>query len=63
MKPSGVRFGTPALTTRGMKESEIILIAELIDQAIISRTDENKLAELKLQVKKLCQKFKVPTNK
>jgi glycine hydroxymethyltransferase len=61
MKPSGVRFGTPALTTRGMKEKEIILIAELIDQAITNRADENKLAELKLQVKKLCGKFPLPT--
>jgi len=61
MKPSGVRFGTPALTTRGMKEPEIILIAELIDQAIINRADENKLAQLKLQVKKLCGKFPLPT--
>jgi glycine hydroxymethyltransferase len=61
LKPSGVRFGTPALTTRGMKEPEILLIAELIDQAIINRADENKLAELKLQVKKLCGKFRLPT--
>jgi Glycine/serine hydroxymethyltransferase len=63
MKPSGVRFGTPALTTRGMKETEIILIAELIDQAIINRADENKLAELKLQVKKLCGKFPLPSSR
>jgi glycine hydroxymethyltransferase len=61
MKPSGVRFGTPALTTRGMKEAEIKLIAEFIDQAIINRVDENKLAELKLEVKKLCGKFPLPT--
>jgi glycine hydroxymethyltransferase len=61
MKPSGVRFGTPALTTRGMKENEIREIAEFIDQAIINRADENKLAELKLEVKKLCGKFPLPT--
>lgn len=63
MKPSGVRFGTPALTTRGMKEAEIKLIAEFIDQAIINRADENKLAEIKLQVKKLCGKFPLPTSR
>jgi glycine hydroxymethyltransferase len=63
MKPSGVRFGTPALTTRGMKEKEIALIADLIDQAIINRADENKLAELKLQVKKICGKFPLPTSR
>lgn len=61
MKPSGVRFGTPALTTRGMKEKEIILIVDLIDRAIINRADENKLVELKLEVKELCGKFPLPT--
>jgi glycine hydroxymethyltransferase len=61
LKPSGVRFGTPALTTRGMKESEIKSIAEFIDQAIMNRANENKLAELKLEVKKLCGKFPLPT--
>jgi glycine hydroxymethyltransferase len=61
MKPSGVRFGTPALTTRGMKETEIKLIAEFIDQAIMNRVDEAKLAELKKEVKKLCSKFPLPT--
>jgi glycine hydroxymethyltransferase len=63
MKPSGVRLGTPALTTRGMKEKEIVLIAELIDQAIINRADEEKLAELKKEVKKLCRKFPLPTSR
>ena len=57
MKPSGVRFGTPALTTRGMKEKEVLQIAEWIDQAIINKDDEEKLAELKKEVKKLCGKF------
>jgi glycine hydroxymethyltransferase len=61
MKPSGVRFGTPALTTRGMKEAEILLIAELIDKAIINKGDEEKLAELKKEVKALCGKFSLPT--
>jgi glycine hydroxymethyltransferase len=61
LKPSGVRLGTPALTTRGMKEKEIVLIAELIDQAIINKDNEAKLAELKMEVKKLCKKFPLPT--
>ncbi|MDD5528137.1 MAG: serine hydroxymethyltransferase [Patescibacteria group bacterium] len=63
LKPSGVRFGTPALTTRGMKEKEISLIAELIDRAIMNKEDETKLAELKTEVKKLCKKFPLPTAK
>jgi glycine hydroxymethyltransferase len=60
MKPSGVRFGTPALTTRGMKEKEILLIIDLIDEAIKNRADEGKLAELKEKTKALCLKFPLP---
>jgi glycine hydroxymethyltransferase len=59
--PSGIRVGTPALTTRGMKEQEILIIADLIDQALMNKDDENKLAELKIEVKNLCQKFPLPT--
>jgi glycine hydroxymethyltransferase len=62
-KPSGIRLGTPALTTRGMKEKEIFLIADWIDQAIINRDDEARLAELKKEVKKLCGKFPLPTSR
>lgn len=61
LKPSGVRFGTPALTTRGMKEKEILLIAGWIDEAIMNKENETKLKELKSQVKKLCLRFPLPT--
>ncbi|HTX86840.1 MAG TPA: serine hydroxymethyltransferase [Candidatus Nanoarchaeia archaeon] len=60
-KPSGVRFGTPALTTRGMKEKEVSQIAAWIDEAIMNKDNEEKLAELKKKVKKLCGKFPLPT--
>ncbi|HTW96437.1 MAG TPA: serine hydroxymethyltransferase [Candidatus Methylomirabilis sp.] len=60
-KPSGVRFGTPALTTRGMKEKEVLQVVAWIDEAIMNRADENKLAELKKEIKKLCGKFPLPT--
>jgi glycine hydroxymethyltransferase len=59
--PSGVRFGTPALTTRGMKEDEILLIADIIDRALVARADEEKLSELKTEVRKLCSGFPLPT--
>jgi len=59
--PSGVRFGTPALTTRGMKEQEISLIADIIDRAIVARADEGKLSELKAEVKRICSDFPLPT--
>jgi len=60
--PSGIRVGTPALTTRGMKEAEILLIAGFIDEAIMNKDNEEKLVELKEKVKKLCQKFPLPTS-
>ncbi|MCX6798037.1 MAG: serine hydroxymethyltransferase [Candidatus Falkowbacteria bacterium] len=59
MNPSGLRIGTPAVTTRGMKETEMKIIVDLIDQALNNKEDENKLNELKAKVKDLCTKFKL----
>lgn len=50
---SGIRIGTPAITTRGITEKEIPLIAELIDQAISNKEDEDQLNKIKKQVKNL----------
>ena len=61
MKPSGIRLGTPALTTRGMGEEEINKIAKFINDAIENREDEDKLEEIKNNVKELCKKFPLPT--
>jgi glycine hydroxymethyltransferase len=61
--PSGVRFGTAALTTRGMKKTEILLIIDLIDWAIQNKENEKELVKLKKEVKNLCQKFPLPTSK
>ena len=55
--PSGIRLGTPALTTRGMKEPEMKIIAKWIDEAIKNWQDENKLAEIKKQVIEMTKKF------
>lgn len=57
MDPSGIRIGTPAVTTRGMKENEMRLIANLIDEAFKNKDNEDKLAELKKETKKICKKF------
>jgi glycine hydroxymethyltransferase len=57
MKPSGIRIGTPALTTRGMKEPEMKLIAGWIAQALEHRADEAKLATIKGEVLELAEKF------
>ena len=54
---SGIRVGTPAVTTRGMKENEMSLIADFINDAINNFENNNKLEEIRLEVKQLCSKF------
>ncbi|MDP2944422.1 MAG: serine hydroxymethyltransferase [bacterium] len=61
MNPSGIRIGTPAVTTRGMKEAEMKMIVGHINEALESKADESKLSGLKEQVKALCAKFPIPT--
>ncbi|NYF91801.1 serine hydroxymethyltransferase [Tunturiibacter empetritectus] len=57
MKPSGIRIGTPALTTRGMKEPEMRVIAGWIAQALEHRTDSSKLQQIRNQVLEMAEKF------
>jgi glycine hydroxymethyltransferase len=57
MKPSGVRFGTPALTTRGMKEEEMKQIAKWIAEALENRNDEGRLKQIHGRVSELAEKF------
>lgn len=54
---SGIRLGTPALTTRGMKEEDMEKTAALISDALEHRYDEDYLASLKKEVRKLTRKF------
>ncbi len=54
---SGIRLGTPALTTRGMKEIQMQIIAQMIAEAIEHKDDENYLTKIKEDVKKLCNQF------
>jgi glycine hydroxymethyltransferase len=56
---SGIRIGTPTVTTRGMNEKEMGAIASLIDEAIAGRADEKVLAAIRGKVKKLCVKFPI----
>jgi len=57
MKPSGIRIVTPALTTRGMKEPEMLVIAGWIAQALEHRTDPTKLQQIRGQVLEMAEKF------
>jgi glycine hydroxymethyltransferase len=54
---SGIRIGTPAVTTRGMKEREMDAISELIDKVLKSLEDERLHSDIKEKVKALCKKF------
>ncbi len=56
---SGIRVGTPAVTTRGMKEKEMEIIAEFINKAISNSGNEKVLSEIKEDVKNLCLAFPV----
>ena len=57
MKPSGIRIGTPALTTRGMKEEEMRQVGRWISEALHHRTDASVLGKIRKQVLGLAEAF------
>ena len=59
---SGVRIGTPSVTTQGMREAEMPLIAEYIVTVLRNRNDAAKVAEVRAKVAQLCAKFPVYAN-
>jgi glycine hydroxymethyltransferase len=60
LRPSGVRLGTPAATSRGMKESEMKEIARIMLDAMKHHEDTAKLAALRNETRALCARFPVP---
>jgi glycine hydroxymethyltransferase len=59
-KPGGIRIGTPAVTTRGMKEEEMLEIADLINEALIGRDDHAALERVRDKVRELTRCFPLP---
>jgi glycine hydroxymethyltransferase len=62
-RPSGIRLGTPALTTRGLKEDHMAQLAKWMRQAIDARDDDAKLAALREEVKTFALQFPLPSDK
>lgn len=56
---SGLRIGTPAITTRGMKEPEMAIIAQLIKRVLENPTDQNELEDTRSEVSELCARFPI----
>ena len=62
-RPSGIRLGTPAITTRGLKQNHMAQIAVWMKQAIDNRDNPTELAKLKLEVTKFARTFPLPSDK
>lgn len=60
MKPSGIRVGTPAVTTRGMKEADVEQVADFMHEAISNRADEQALGTIRERVFLFNQAFPLP---
>jgi glycine hydroxymethyltransferase len=60
MDPSGLRIGTPSVTSRGMKEKEMVAIAAWIDRVIDAADDERTLAKIRAEVAEFCKAFPAP---
>lgn len=61
--PSGIRLGTPAITTRGLKEKDMEQVAAWMKEAIMARDNPERLEELRLEVRTFALKFPLPNDK
>lgn len=60
LRPSGIRMGTPAATTRGMKEGEMKQLARIMMEAMKNHADPKRLEGLRQETRILCSRFPVP---
>lgn len=60
MDPSGIRFGTPAITTRGFTEKESERVAELMVDAMKNKNDDKEQKKIREEIRTLCKKFPIP---
>jgi glycine hydroxymethyltransferase len=60
MKTSGLRLGTPALTTRGFKEDQMKIVAELIDRVLESKGDPSVAEQVRSEIRTMCERFPLP---
>ena len=58
--PSGIRFGTPAITTRGFLESDCARVAKLMVETLKTRADKKKLRSIHREIQKMCRKHPIP---
>jgi glycine hydroxymethyltransferase len=57
---SGLRLGTPAVTTRGLREKDLVTVAEFIDRAVIAKDESAALAKIRGEVAEFCKQFPMP---
>jgi glycine hydroxymethyltransferase len=57
---SGIRLGTPAVTTRGLKEADMATVAGFIDRALAAKDDAAALAKIRNEVAEFCKRFPMP---
>jgi glycine hydroxymethyltransferase len=60
VQTSGVRLGTPATTTRGLKEADMFTVADFLDRALVARDNADSLAKIRGEVAEFCKKFPMP---
>lgn len=60
MDPSGIRFGTPAITTRGFLEADCALVAELMIEAMQNKDDTERKSEIREKIRTLAEQFPIP---